>query len=257
MRTLLALLISVALVPTVRGDCIELYFSKTNTVTGVPPEYTAKTNPTVVRDQPAYLWAAILLGDVCRNVDLMSDRDVTGGTMYNPSWGGGAMRRWETSSDFDPVPDERIALLAIAKAGLGGDDRDPLSYIDEARMKWHFLVGDVRFQTYGPVYLMVGPSGIGASCVCFGFGDPCLLGKPPPGTKSILPDLYVRIAQAGDLNCDGAVNNFDIDPFVLALTNPTEYARQFPNCDRTLADVNGDGKVDNFDIDPFVKLLTP
>jgi len=64
-----------------------------------------------------------------------------------------------------------------------------------------------------------------------------------------------RPARPGDLNCDGVVNNFDIDPFVLALTDPAGYAQKFPNCDRMLADINGDGKVDNFDIDPFVKLL--
>jgi len=64
-------------------------------------------------------------------------------------------------------------------------------------------------------------------------------------------------ALVGDLNCDGVVNNFDIDPFVLALTDPAEYAKRFPRCDRMLADCNGDGVVDNFDIDPFVKLLTP
>jgi len=60
----------------------------------------------------------------------------------------------------------------------------------------------------------------------------------------------------GDLNCDGAINNFDIDPFVLALTNPAGYAQQYPNCNRMLADINGDGIVNNFDIDPFVLLLT-
>jgi len=61
----------------------------------------------------------------------------------------------------------------------------------------------------------------------------------------------------GDLNCDGAVNNFDIDPFVLALTNPTGYGAAYPQCDRMLADCNGDGLVNNFDIDPFVKLIRP
>ncbi|MBL8880294.1 MAG: hypothetical protein JNG88_14365 [Phycisphaerales bacterium] len=66
-----------------------------------------------------------------------------------------------------------------------------------------------------------------------------------------------RIGQLpGDLNCDGIVNNFDIDPFVLALVAPDQYEAAFPNCDRTAADANGDGSVDNFDIDPFVQLLT-
>lgn len=59
----------------------------------------------------------------------------------------------------------------------------------------------------------------------------------------------------GDLNCDGIINNFDIDPFVLALTNPPAYQAQYPNCDINRADINGDGSVNNFDIDPFVELL--
>ena len=65
----------------------------------------------------------------------------------------------------------------------------------------------------------------------------------------------VGAGQLGDLNCDGAVNAFDIDPFVLALTDPAGYAAAWPNCDIMLADCNGDGAVNAFDIDPFVLLL--
>jgi|GEM_PF-3425761 len=61
---------------------------------------------------------------------------------------------------------------------------------------------------------------------------------------------------AGDLNCDTLLNAFDIDPFVLALSDPAAYAAQYPNCNRMLADCNGDGQVNAFDIDPFVELLT-
>ncbi len=60
----------------------------------------------------------------------------------------------------------------------------------------------------------------------------------------------------GDLNCDGAVNAFDIDPFVLALTDPQLYDLTYPDCDAALADVSQDGAVDAFDIDPFIELLT-
>ena len=84
---------------------------------------------------------------------------------------------------------------------------------------------------------------------------PCYL-----STQNGDPDIFTNVIlwyTLGDLNCDGVVNNFDIDPFVLALTDPAGYAQKFPNCDRLLADCNGDGVVDNFDIDPFVKLLTP
>ena len=61
---------------------------------------------------------------------------------------------------------------------------------------------------------------------------------------------------SGDLNCDGLVNTFDIDPFVLALTAPESYGAAWPGCDCMLADVDGDGAVNVFDIDPFVMLLT-
>jgi hypothetical protein len=67
---------------------------------------------------------------------------------------------------------------------------------------------------------------------------------------------------AGDLNCDSAVNVFDIDPFVLALTSAFDeppfagYLAAYPDCDPLLADINRDGLVNVFDIDPFVQLLT-
>ncbi|MBL8881002.1 MAG: hypothetical protein JNG88_17950 [Phycisphaerales bacterium] len=63
-------------------------------------------------------------------------------------------------------------------------------------------------------------------------------------------------ALLADMNCDGAVNNFDIDAFVLALTDPAAYDAQFPDCDAAAGDVNGDGLLNNFDIDPFVVCLT-
>jgi hypothetical protein len=66
----------------------------------------------------------------------------------------------------------------------------------------------------------------------------------------------VRARAPGDLNCDGAANNFDIDPFVLAVAEPARYLQEFPDCNLFNADVNGDGQVNNFDIDPFVELLT-
>ncbi|QOJ13770.1 MAG: hypothetical protein HRU75_03550 [Planctomycetia bacterium] len=50
----------------------------------------------------------------------------------------------------------------------------------------------------------------------------------------------------GDVNNDGVVNNFDIDPFVQTLLSGEWNFR---------ADVNGDGYVNNFDIDAFVAVL--
>ncbi len=60
----------------------------------------------------------------------------------------------------------------------------------------------------------------------------------------------------GDLNCDTVVDFGDINPFVLALSDPAGYANAYPTCDIDLADINGDGNVDFGDINPFIALLT-
>lgn len=56
----------------------------------------------------------------------------------------------------------------------------------------------------------------------------------------------------GDMNCSGGVDAFDIDPFILALLNPAQYAIDYPACDVSMADINNSGAVDAFDIDPFI-----
>ncbi len=63
-------------------------------------------------------------------------------------------------------------------------------------------------------------------------------------------------ALVGDLNCDGTVDFQDINPFVLALSDPAGYAAAYPNCNILNGDVNGDGRVDFNDINPFVELLS-
>ncbi len=60
---------------------------------------------------------------------------------------------------------------------------------------------------------------------------------------------------AGDVNCDGSIDAFDIEPFILALTDPAAYGVAYPDCPRGSADANGDGLVDAFDIEPFIALL--
>lgn len=61
--------------------------------------------------------------------------------------------------------------------------------------------------------------------------------------------------RAGDLNCDGTVDFFDIDTFILALTDPAAHQAAFPGCDGRNADINQDGALDFFDLDPFLELL--
>ncbi|MGE3182624.1 MAG: hypothetical protein AB7N71_13410, partial [Phycisphaerae bacterium] len=63
-------------------------------------------------------------------------------------------------------------------------------------------------------------------------------------------------ALLGDMNCDGVISVGDIAGFVLALTDPSGYAAQFPDCNISNADINGDLTVSVGDIGPFVALLT-
>ncbi|MFH1748779.1 MAG: hypothetical protein ABIG44_17225 [Planctomycetota bacterium] len=56
----------------------------------------------------------------------------------------------------------------------------------------------------------------------------------------------------GDMICDGAVNSYDIDAFICALSAQCDYEALYPSCDRMLADCNGDGSVNSYDIDGFI-----
>jgi hypothetical protein len=62
-------------------------------------------------------------------------------------------------------------------------------------------------------------------------------------------------ATTADMNWDGQVNNFDIDPFVLALTNPSAYLAQDGRDPVDPGAVTRDGVLNNFDIDAFVAQL--
>jgi hypothetical protein len=63
------------------------------------------------------------------------------------------------------------------------------------------------------------------------------------------------VTLAGDLNCDGAVDFQDINPFVLALTDGSAYEATYPGCPLANGDINGDGYVDFADINGFIALL--
>ncbi len=55
---------------------------------------------------------------------------------------------------------------------------------------------------------------------------------------------------------DGVVNFDDINPFVLALSDPAGYQTAYPECNLRNGDCDGDGDVDFDDINPFVALLS-
>ncbi|MEW6251199.1 MAG: hypothetical protein AB1716_11170 [Planctomycetota bacterium] len=63
-------------------------------------------------------------------------------------------------------------------------------------------------------------------------------------------------SNVGDMNCDGLLDFNDINPFVLALSDPAGYAQQYPGCDIMNGDIDDNGFVDFNDINPFVALLS-
>ena len=71
----------------------------------------------------------------------------------------------------------------------------------------------------------------------------------------ILLDITVNLTLA-DMNLDGAINGFDIDPFVLALVDPDGYETTYGVPADLMGDCNLDWVCNAFDIDPFVQILT-
>ncbi|MFH1748142.1 MAG: hypothetical protein ABIG44_13985 [Planctomycetota bacterium] len=65
----------------------------------------------------------------------------------------------------------------------------------------------------------------------------------------------LKVDRLGDMNCDWAVNAYDIDGFICALSPQCDYEAMYPDCDRMLADCNGDGYVNSYDIDGFIALV--
>lgn len=60
----------------------------------------------------------------------------------------------------------------------------------------------------------------------------------------------------GDMNGDGEIDFFDIEPFIMALTDPMTYDATFPQVDRICTgDINGNGTLNNMDVQPFIELL--
>jgi hypothetical protein len=60
----------------------------------------------------------------------------------------------------------------------------------------------------------------------------------------------------GDLDCNGLINFDDVNPFVMALSDPGAYVTAHPDCDVMNAVANNDGHLDFDDINAFVALLS-
>lgn len=66
---------------------------------------------------------------------------------------------------------------------------------------------------------------------------------------------YATSLCPADVNCDGRVDFNDINPMILALTNPTKYVQTYPDCPLLNADTDNNGQVDVQDATLFVRLI--
>jgi hypothetical protein len=82
------------------------------------------------------------------------------------------------------------------------------------------------------------------------FGDIYAQNVNPAGTLGF-PAFIL-----GDLDCNGWVDFADINPFVLAISDPAAYGGAYPNCNFLHGDCNSDGFVDFDDINPFIVILS-
>ncbi len=121
---------------------------------------------------------------------------------------------------------------------LNMDDRDiNVDYVRTDQYRW--LIGDpVPFR-----------DGIEVRIENYGAGAGVLFGST--AFYYLTPQMLV-----GDLDGSGAVNSDDINPLVLALTEPNSFVALYGDVDaNVVGDINGDGAFNGDDISPFVELL--
>jgi len=123
-------------------------------------------------------------------------------------------------------------------------------YAKSPANNWGTWVGELGFVPTMQACCM--PSGMcsdeePAACTANG-GDP-----QGAGTECVTFDCPPC---RGDLDCSGEITFGDINPFVLALTDPAGWQAQYPGCPVLNGDIDESGVVDFGDINPFVSLLS-
>lgn len=221
--------------------------------------------------------------------------DVAGGTTFGFDVAGpayfyddaiGAFRT--TAAQFGPpapgpVPQMAVSSLSdlrvTADEPVAGFDFMTFNFIGDHAHLSFTLLGDGVTTADGPdgVYalpLSLHSTGLATSDVFYivigknvADEDPAFEDAMRAARSQFLPCSEGPGAVHGDANCDGVINNFDIDAFVAGIIHTNETA---PPAEYSLAveaaedcwsaracwgDTNCDGVMNNFDIDPFVAVL--
>lgn len=163
------------------------------------------------------------------------------GAQPGPEWTGLQLGNWYRTKTWVDFGRNKIVRVSIQDVTANGSE----TTVDVSGLNW-WLAGGQAGGLPAPTAIRYFAGGSAANA-----------------NTAAYDNLFVDVSSApfdpcpseglpADMNCDGLVNNFDIDAFVLALSDRDAYEAAFPNCEFLNADVNNDGLVNNFDIDPFV-----
>jgi hypothetical protein len=207
----------------------------------------------VTRIAPRFFFGANFVVDYW-NINIYDDAAGVPGTLLAATTAPGAS--YLANNPLNPTGDQILSLVLATPFSAAANTRYWISLqaaFDQAQgtgLRWREKV-------------VADPSGILGN-VGYWRGTPLFGGLTQlwtwekVGQKNGVPDvaemqftLYGDPAGlCADANCDGLVNNGDIDAFVMALTDPVNYAATYgcaANCD-----TNQDTLVNNGDIDSFV-----
>lgn len=209
-------------------------------------------------------WAAVATtGPSYRTLNSMAYDSVREVTVLFGGWGGTASlgdtwewngQVWALRASTGPAPRVGASMTYDRARGrvvlFGGRDGATAQTFFGDMWTWDGAVWTQEFAN--------GPSARVASAAAYDtYRQKILLygGTRSPNIFSDTWTMETACPLLGDANCDGNVNNFDIDAFVLVILNPLGYAAAYPNCPILVNDVNRDGAANNFDIDQFVACM--
>jgi hypothetical protein len=129
---------------------------------------------------------------------------------------------------------------------------------DETQECTEIYVGEMP-DPPGAAAVVVNWDGFGWDTDVWGEGATIAVGEVVYQESDPVAQVMVTTCQKGDLDGSGATDNFDITPFVQALTYGDEYDKSHPAIAGARdfhGDCNCDESFDNFDITPFVLRVT-
>jgi hypothetical protein len=148
---------------------------------------------------------------------------------------------WGTSFNIPLITDQWVELRVEIDMPNDTSDYYYDNVLFDAGQSWTNRVGSLNGKTFRATDLYANEPPTGITGIYW--DDIALTSEGAPGCDPICDPC--------DMNCDGAINAFDIEPFLDLLFGPG------PPCNTCTGDVNGDGVIDAFDIEPFLECLFP